>query len=340
MESSNYNISVAIATYNGEKYIIKELETIISQTLTPNEVIIQDDCSNDQSFEKVQQFITDNSLTNWHVSKNFANKGFVKNFFDILYQCKGDYIFLADQDDEWCEDKIEKMINIISKDKSILAVSSELLFIDDKGQLISPPKKVPNTSFKYDQTIQKVRPTDNFISSYIRGCTMCVRKQVIEYVHDNQLDKLCSTNLLGHDWLLWTIGSLLGTVVIYHEGLIKYRLHSSNTSLEAVRRQNLLGDYKKRIEGLEKSISIHTFILDHATDFSNLTENDHLILKKYIKFESRRLRYLKTGKITDLINLFGHLFYYQRYYRNRIRGLKVFIGDILYYIKGGSHASQ
>ena len=151
---------------------------------------------------------------------------------------------------------------------------------------------------------------------------------------------MCSTNLLGHDWLLWTIGSLLGTVVIYHEGLIKYRLHSSNTSLEAVRRQNLLGDYKKRIEGLEKSISIHTFILDHATDFSNLTENDHLILKKYIKFESRRLRYLKTGKITDLINLFGHLFYYQRYYRNRIRGLKVFIGDILYYIKGGSHASQ
>ncbi|CVH79345.1 Putative glycosyltransferase EpsE [Clostridiales bacterium CHKCI006] len=339
MEPNKYNISVAIATYNGENYIIKELETISYQTLTPNEVIIQDDCSTDHSFEKVKEFITNNNLTNWHVTKNSSNKGFVKNFFEILYQCKGDYVFLADQDDEWCEDKIEKMINIISTDNDILAISSELMFIDDKGQFISPPKNVPNTSFKYDKTIQKVNPIDNFISSYIRGCTMCVRKQVIEYIHNNKLDELCSTNLLGHDWLLWTIASLLGTVVIYHEGLIKYRFHSNNTSLEAVRRQSLLGDYKKRIEGLEKSISVHKYILEHSTDFCNLTDNGYLILKKYIRFESRRLSYLQTGKISDLIYLFRHLFYYQRYYRNTIRGIKVYIGDILYYIKGGSYAS-
>lgn len=102
-------ISVVMATYNGEKYIERQLTTLLEQTRRPDEVIICDDVSTDNTAQLVQDFIKEHSLADkWHFSINEKNLGYRKNFAQALAKATGNYIFLADQDDDWHLDKIAK----------------------------------------------------------------------------------------------------------------------------------------------------------------------------------------------------------------------------------------
>ena len=105
-------ISVVMATYNGERYVEKQLQSILNQSLMPDEVIIRDDGSNDSTVQIVQEFIKKHNLSSWEIKINEENLGYRKNFANLLSLANGDYIFLSDQDDEWLGDKIEKMSTI------------------------------------------------------------------------------------------------------------------------------------------------------------------------------------------------------------------------------------
>lgn len=325
--------SLVITTYNGERYIEEELDSIKNQTKQIDEVLISDDGSSDNTYQIIENYILKNNLTNWHLSQNKNNKGFSLNFIDTLFQCTGDIIFLADQDDIWFENKVEKMIEILNDNLEIKAIGSEFVFIDSNGNFTIPPKGIPNTYCILDDSITYVNPMDNIASSYMRGCTMCVTADILKYIKDNNLATYCSNSLLGHDWLLWMIASLLGKTCILHTPLIKYRIHNNNTSLEAVNRNNLLGDKNARINGLKKSILIHEYIEINQAHFKNISSEFLKKIHKYILFEKDRLDFLVSKKIFIYFNLFFHLKYYSSYYRSFFKGIKVFIGDFLYAFK-------
>ena len=98
-----------MATYNGEKYVIEQLESIKNQSLKPDEVIISDDCSTDNTRSLISEYIKKHNLTNWSLIENHVNKGYKKNFIDSLKFVNGDIVFLSDQDDVWDKEKIRKM---------------------------------------------------------------------------------------------------------------------------------------------------------------------------------------------------------------------------------------
>lgn len=328
--------SVVIASYNGAKYIIQELETILKQSVEVDEVIIQDDGSSDQTIELISNFITENKLHHWKLICNEVNLGFSKNFISALQKATGDIIFFADQDDLWAKDKVEKTLECFKNNSNLKSVSSEFEFIDGQNQKIAAPQQIPNTHCVLDGNIRYVQKEENVISSFIRGCTMAITKDVANYVCDHHLESMASNSLLGHDWIIWTIASLMGDVVIINQPLIQYRFHESNTSLEAVRRKNLVGDVNKRLIGLEKSIEIHEYIKKHPNDFVNYDSRFNDLIQKCIMFEKKRLSYLKTGNVFTYLSLGFHLNKYQRYYRDFKRGIKVYLGDFLYrqkYIK-------
>ena len=93
-------ISVAMTTYNGEKYIEKQLESLRLQTRKIDEVIICDDRSKDNTEKVVTDYINKYNLTGWKFIVNEKNLGFIENFKKSMRLTTGDYIFLADQDDE------------------------------------------------------------------------------------------------------------------------------------------------------------------------------------------------------------------------------------------------
>ena len=106
--------SVVMATYNGEKYLKEQLDSIFCQTKPVDEVIICDDGSKDGTIEIIEKYITEKNLNlSWKLIKNKKNLGYADNFHQGLALATGEYIFFADQDDVWCEDKVEEMTKVM-----------------------------------------------------------------------------------------------------------------------------------------------------------------------------------------------------------------------------------
>ena len=124
-------ISIAMATYNGEKFIRQQLDSILLQSFADFELIICDDCSYDVTVEIIKQYQQKDSRINLY--QNEKNLGFKKNFEKIISLCKGDYIALCDQDDIWTKDHLEILLKEI---KSFDCVSANALLIDEKGESI------------------------------------------------------------------------------------------------------------------------------------------------------------------------------------------------------------
>ncbi len=125
-------VSLVMAVYNGEKYLIEQLDSIRKQTYLIDEVILIDDVSTDNSYELIHQYIDGYKLINWKLIKNENNLGYRKNFKKGLEIVDGDIIFLSDQDDRWHLNKIEVMVEKMSQ-SNILSLASSFNFMDQDG---------------------------------------------------------------------------------------------------------------------------------------------------------------------------------------------------------------
>ena len=105
------NISIAMATYNGEKYIKEQLQSLSNQTSLPFELVVGDDGSTDATLDILKEFCAHAPFP-VRIHQNQANLGFARNFLDTARRCKGDWIAFCDQDDVWLPDK-DNLFNFI-----------------------------------------------------------------------------------------------------------------------------------------------------------------------------------------------------------------------------------
>lgn len=125
--------SVILCTYNGKEYILEQLDSLKNQSLQPDEVIITDDKSTDETATIIKDYIKQYKLDNWKLSINEENKGFRKNFMDSIRECSGEYLFLCDQDDIWNQDKISSMTKAMDENPKIDLLVSSLTYLRDGG---------------------------------------------------------------------------------------------------------------------------------------------------------------------------------------------------------------
>lgn len=219
-------ISLAMTTYNGERYIIRQLDSLKNQTRELDEVIICDDRSTDNTATLVTEYIKCNKLDNWTFTINERNVGFAENFKKAIAMTSGDLIFLCDQDDEWHDDKIEKMANIICSDENVSALVSSLEFIDQDSNK-KMPEYIPNWYKKMNiGTQDEIRKID-FLSicttNFAPGCTMCFTREIArEYL------EFKFAYSIAHDWLVSLISSAHGGFYYINSPMIDYRIHSNN----------------------------------------------------------------------------------------------------------------
>jgi len=131
-------ISVAIATYNGEKYLRQQLDSIYHQSLLPFEVIVCDDCSTDNTLNILQDYCEKYDLIYYANEKNL---GYAKNFEKVMSLCKGEYTTLSDQDDIWLKNKLLVLFDNIKKIESAnpakaILVHSEAMVVDQSLNVI------------------------------------------------------------------------------------------------------------------------------------------------------------------------------------------------------------
>jgi glycosyltransferase involved in cell wall biosynthesis len=105
-------VSIAMCTYNGAKFMAKQLESIINQTYKNLEIVIVDDRSTDDTVAIVEQFAKNDERIKFY--QNETNLGFNKNFEKAVNLTTGDYISISDQDDIWLPTKIEDLLNAIA----------------------------------------------------------------------------------------------------------------------------------------------------------------------------------------------------------------------------------
>ena len=211
MNDERCRISVCIATYNGEKYIKEQLASILSQLGSDDEIVISDDNSTDRTVNIVKQF-KDKRLK---IYLNNNGKGYVSNFENALNKAIGYYIFLADQDDVWVENKVQYCLAQL---ENYDLVVSDAVVVDENKALIS-------TSFFAMRKCYR-----SFLGNILKfgylGCCMAFKRKILE----RALPFPSNHKLCTHDYWLFLVAKTYYKSKISDEKLIIYRRHGLNTS--------------------------------------------------------------------------------------------------------------
>jgi glycosyltransferase involved in cell wall biosynthesis len=202
-----------MATYNGSRFIEKQIQSILPQLSYNDELVIVDDCSSDQTVNLIQKF-TDSRIKLWENTKNL---GAIKNFEKSITNAEGDIIFLSDQDDIWMPDKVKEVTSVFTQRQEVTLVITNLQVIDEHDNL------VPNSKLVGD-----FRPglIQNFVKSKFRGCTLAVRQPMLKYFLPFPED------IPMHDMWIGLVNEIYGQTLYIDKPLLQYRRHSSNVTSE------------------------------------------------------------------------------------------------------------
>lgn len=210
-------ISVCLTTYNGEKHIKSQLDSILCQLKSDDEIIISDDGSTDSTLSIIERLNDSRIKIFNHLKDNkYPNYSFykiTKNFENALIHAKGEIIFLADQDDIWNKSKVEKCIN---------ELNDKLLLIHD-CQVIDKDENILIDSY-FSHNNSQIGIISNFKNSSYLGCCMAFRKDLLNKALPFPKEPV------PHDLWLGFIAEWNKSVVKFDECLIFYRRHSENNS--------------------------------------------------------------------------------------------------------------
>lgn len=212
-------ISVAICTYNGEKYIIEQLESIYRQTVMPDEIVICDDCSDDRTVELAERSLKASGIS-YKINVNPVRMKVWKNFSQCIHMCSGTIIFSCDQDDVWKENKIEVFLKCFKDEKCVLAYSDADI-IDSEGRKIADSLwEIHGLSGKPD--IQKYK-LNILRSMFMAGCNMAFTKKFYDDISP-------VPQYFIHDGWLAVCAPLFGNIMFINDKLMHYRRHGLNAS--------------------------------------------------------------------------------------------------------------
>ncbi len=218
------DVSVAMATYNGERYLAAQLASITGQTLLPSELVVSDDGSTDATLEIIEAFARTAPFP-VTILQNEKNLGFADNFLQAAEACQCPLIAFADQDDVWLPDKLRQGASRIVNDGSLLSMHT--LTVTDEA--LFP------TGFHWDQGIKgdavhAPLHLDPFGTGW--GNTMMFRRDVVHLVARQKRPRqpLDSTRPLSHDTWVYVLSAALGGVSHIAAAHILYRQHATNVS--------------------------------------------------------------------------------------------------------------
>ncbi|MBU1822740.1 MAG: glycosyltransferase family 2 protein [Bacteroidetes bacterium] len=217
-------ISVALCTYNGEKYLPEQLESILSQTVPVNEIVVCDDGSNDATLAVLQKFASKAPFP-IRVFQNEVNLGSTKNFEKCLSLCQGDYILLCDQDDRWRVDRVEKQIGYLREHPDTDAVFSNAIVIDGNSQ---PTPATIWGEIEFTELPQKRWKAGKaheilFGGFVVTGATLALRRSCLARLMPFPVH----VPKLIHDAWIALVLSLEKKIDFINEPLIFYRMHES-----------------------------------------------------------------------------------------------------------------
>jgi glycosyltransferase involved in cell wall biosynthesis len=220
------SVSIALCTYNGEKFIRQQIESYLIQTVRPDEVVVCDDASQDSTFQIINEYAAVNHDISWRICQNQNTLGTNKNFEKALNICTGDLIMFSDQDDVWEREKIERVISYFNENPDCNGVFSDAALVDETGRQ-SPETLLDHSFFKSD--IRKSHVKDDLLywsilmGNIMTGATMIIRRTLLSTILQFRL--VVGQRLWYDGWMGFCLMAE-GKEGYIDQSLIRYRIHS------------------------------------------------------------------------------------------------------------------
>lgn len=204
-------ISVALAAYKGEKYIEAQIRSILPQLSHEDEIIVSDDRPGGMTERIVKKLSAEDSRVVWVEGKS---KGVVSNFINAIRYCKGDKIFLCDQDDVWLPDKVKRVMEAFDEGYDLVLHNA---YITDAELNIT------DYSFFEKRGSKKGVIRNIFKNSYM-GCCMAFDRKLLKKIMP------MPRSIPMHDQWIGILAEIYGKVKLLDMPLIYYRVHGGNVT--------------------------------------------------------------------------------------------------------------
>lgn len=310
-----------MATYNGSSYLEQQLNSFERQTIKPDEVVICDDDSSDNTRDIINE-IAEKAPFKIKLFKNKKKIGISQNFSKAINLCKGDYIFLSDQDDYWFSDKIEKMIFFSRKNKDSFVFYNNCEYAD---------KNLEPTGRGKMQELKKLN------MDFVQGSCVLIKKEFLEII--NPIPRK-----IAHDSWIFQLSYILSVQKTLKDSLQFYRIHGNNFSNfnqnkfikkniisflgnKKISKNKIMNDINKEINLLNNSIN--RLVLSKKK-VAQLLKNRDL---KTTTFELKKRMLIKRKKIIKLKGLEKYFkmfqFFFSLKYSRFFNGYKSFLRDLI-----------
>lgn len=209
---NNVRVSVAMATYNGEKYIKEQINSILINLDKNDELVISDDGSKDNTVNIIEGFQKKDNRIKLY---DGPRKGVKQNFANAIEKCNGECIFLSDQDDVWNVKKVEKVLKVF-KEKGITLVIHNCEIVNENLE------KTDKTFFEFRNSGKGI--IKNIWKNTYIGCCMAFKSEIKDKILPIPND------VEMHDQWIGILNEKYGKSYFLDDCLIKYRRHGNNVS--------------------------------------------------------------------------------------------------------------
>lgn len=300
-------VDILLATYNGEKYISEQIDSILSQDYKDWKIFIRDDGSTDSTIRIIDKYLKEYPGKIQLIDDIKGNIGVKLNFGELIQYSKSEYCMFCDQDDVWLSNKISLTLEKMKKieiDKTVkipILVHTDLKVVDKNLELIS------DSIWKY-MKLDKTRNTLNklLVKTTVTGCTMMINSSLREIIYD--IPKDC----IMHDYWIALVASSCGIIEWIDTPTILYRQHGNNQV-----GTGKMSFFKKLIENIK----------DGRYKFN--TEEARILYQDYTKFISQENKnILKDFIELDKCNCIKkrYILVKNNYFTNNIfRNIRIFL---------------
>lgn len=244
-------VNILLSTYNGERYLAEQIDSILNQTYDDFKVRIRDDGSQDNTVSIIQSYVDKYPDKIIYIQDGLGNVGVSKSFEILMKRSEASFYFFADQDDIWSHNKIEVMMKSAMQwnDHVPIVCFSDLLYF----------QKSTNESFTFLKAckISQSKINKGLFRGTIPGCAMMFNDACKKHSLKLHFD---DTRTL-HDYNIFMTATLLGQVFVINDILIKHRIHSNNV-IGRGKREDKLVLFKTLIRGSISEIKNRNLILE------------------------------------------------------------------------------
>ena len=229
-------IDILMTVYNGEQYVVPQIESILNQTDSNWKLFIQDDCSTDRTVELIEPYVRryPERIT---LLRNEKNSGSAqKNFFSMLPLVEHSYCMFCDHDDVWKPRKVEMTVRRMMELEQANGQDTPLLVHTDLAVADENLKVLSDSMFRSQNLNRKGNRLNNLlVQNNVTGCTMMVNKALVDMVGP------APKHAVMHDWWMALIAACFGKIGFVRQATILYRQHRANANTQQVARERGIG---------------------------------------------------------------------------------------------------